>query len=98
MNQPNPQFDPDPVTPDSSTGQSDQFNAAGPITQFISILIVLALIVLGFIIFIPLAIIVIVLALILFAYFKLKGFFKHAHDPNGPLDGRRNVRVVERDE
>lgn len=98
MNQLNPQFDPDPVTPDSSTGQSDQFKIPGPITQIFSILILLTLIVVGFILGFIILIPLVVLALIIFVYFKIKRFFAKTHDPNGPLDGRRNVRVVERDE
>lgn len=93
MNQPNPQFD-----QSSTTGRSVQFKAPGPIVQLLSLLILLTLIILGFIIFIPLAIIVIALAIILYTYFKLKRFFAKSHAPNGPLDGRRNVRVVDRDE
>jgi hypothetical protein len=87
MNQPNPQF----------TQRSVQIKAPGPFVQILSMLILLAIIVIGFVIFIPLAIFIIALGLILFAYFKLKIFFKRAHDPNGPLDKRRNVRVVDRD-
>ncbi len=78
--------------------RSVQIKASGPIAQILSILILLALIVIGFIIFIPLAIIVIVLALLLFGYFKIKRLFAKSHAPNGPLDGRRNVRVIDRDE
>jgi 4-hydroxybenzoate polyprenyltransferase len=93
MNQPNPQFG-----SASTPGRSVQFKVGGPIAQILSLLILLALIVVGFIIFIPLAIIIIVLALILFAYFKIKRAFSKSHAPNGPLDGRRNVRVMDRDE
>lgn len=80
------------------SGRSVQFNASGPIAQILSLLILIILIVVGFVIFIPLAIIIIVLALILFVYFKIKRAFKKTHAPNGPLDGRRNVRVMNRDE
>ena len=93
MNQTNPQFG-----STSPAGRSVQFNATGPIARILSLLILLALIVIGFIIFIPLAIIIIVLALILFAYFKIKRLFAKTHAPNGPLDGRHNVRVINRDE
>jgi len=88
MNTTNPQFE----------GRSVQIKAAGPIAQIISLLIVLALVVIGFIIFIPIAIGVIVLALILFGYFKIKRALARTHAPNGPLDGRHNVRVIDRDE
>ena len=61
-------------------------------------LILIILVIVGFVIFIPLAIIIIALALILYAYFKIKRLFTKTHAPNGPLDGRRNVRVMDRDE
>ena len=93
MNQPNPQFGHSP-----RPGRSVQIKASGPIAQILSIIILLTLIVigiaLGIIILIPLGI----LALLLFAYFKIKRLFAKTHAPNGPLDGRRNVRVVDRDE
>lgn len=97
MNQPNPQSH-QQFGSNSPNGRSVQFKVGGTIAQILSLLILLALIIVGFVIFIPLAIIVIVLALILFAYFKIKRFFRKTHAPNGPLDGRRNVRVMDRDE
>lgn len=93
MNQPNPQFG-----SSNTTGRSTTITATGPIAQILSILIFLVLIVvgfvLGFIILIPIAI----LALILFVYFKIKAALARTHAPNGPLDGRHNVRVIDRDE
>jgi len=88
MNTTNPQFE----------GRSVEFKAAGPIAQIVSLLIVLALVVIGFIIFIPIAIGIIVLAIILYSYFKIKAALSRTHAPNGPLDGRHNVRVIDRDE
>lgn len=79
-------------------GQSVRIKPSGPIAQILSILIVLALLVIGILVFIPLIVIAIVLGLIFIAYFKIKRAFSRAHNPNGPLDGRRNVRVVDRDE
>ena len=93
MNQPNPQF-----SQSIPGGRSAQFKVGGPIAQILTLLILLVLIVVGFVIFIPLAIIIIVFALILLAYFKVKRAFSKSHAPNGPLDGRRNVRVMDRDE
>ena len=93
MNEPNPQLD-----QSTGYGRSTTITATGPIAQILSILILLVLIVvgfvLGFIILIPIAI----LALILFVYFKVKAALARTHAPNGPLDGRRNVRVIDRDE
>ncbi len=93
MNQPNPQFQ-----SSSPAGRSVQFKVGGPIAQLLSLLILVILVIVGFVIFIPLAIIIIALALILYAYFKIKRLFTKTHAPNGPLDGRRNVRVMDRDE
>jgi fatty acid desaturase len=87
----------DPTNPQFSA-RSVEIKAAGPLAQILSVLILLALIVIGFVIFIPVAIALIVLALVLFGYFKIKRALARTHAPNGPLDGRRNVRVVDRDE
>ncbi|MDF1809310.1 MAG: hypothetical protein P1U42_06410 [Phycisphaerales bacterium] len=81
-----------------ANGRTVRIKASNPIAQILSLLILLTIIVIGFIIFIPLAIIVIVLTLVLFVYFKIKRAFANTRAPNGPLDGRRNVRVVERDD
>lgn len=49
-------------------------------------------------ILVPLLIIAAVIAVILFIYVKIRSWTRSAHDPNGMLDGRRNVRVIDRDE
>ena len=96
MNQPNPQFG-------FSTGtQAGGFRRPGPIAQFFSLVLLVAIVIVGFVIgiaiLIPLVIILLVLGVVLFAYLKIKRFFARTHAPNGPLDGRRNVRVMNRDE
>ena len=47
---------------------------------------------------VPLLVIGAVAAAILFTYVKIRTWMKSAHDPNGVLDGRRNVRVIDRDQ
>ena len=89
---------PNPHLGSSTTGRSVQIRANGPIAQIISILILLTLIVVGFVIGFIILVPLVVLALILFGYFKIKAALARTHAPNGPLDGRHNVRVVERDE
>ena len=87
MNQTNPQ-----------STRTIRFNAAGPITQLLSLLIILALIVIGFAIAIPLIIGLAALFLVFYIYVRIKLWLNRTRAPNGPLDGRRNVRVIKRDE
>ncbi len=70
----------------------------GILTQLIAIIIFLAIVAALFFIVVPLAIVLFVVGLIAYAIFRIKRAFRRAHEPNGPLDGRRNVRVVQRDE
>ncbi len=70
----------------------------GILTQIIAIIIFLAIVAALFFIVLPLAIVLFVVGLIAYAIFRIKRAFRRAHEPNGPLDGRRNVRVVQRDE
>jgi len=88
--------------PDTSPqfGSSRTVSIQGPglIAQILAILIFLLIVAALFFILIPLAIILLVIGLVYFIYFKIKRAFRRAHNPNGPLDGRRNVRVVKRDE
>ena len=93
MNQPNPQFQ-----SSSPAGRSVQFKVGGPIAQLLSLIILLVLIVVGVIVGIAILIPIAIFGLILLAYFKIKRLFTKTHAPNGPLDGRRNVRVMNRDE
>jgi ABC-type bacteriocin/lantibiotic exporter with double-glycine peptidase domain len=80
------------------SARSVSFRAPGLLTQILAIIIFLAIVAALFFILIPLALVLLVVGLAYFAYFKIKLAFRRAHEPNGPLDGRRNVRVVERDE
>jgi len=89
MSDTNPQFTP----PSSFTLQGQ-----GILAQIIAIVIFLAIVAVLFFILLPLAIIIFVLGLIAYIVFRIKRAFRTAHEPNGPLDGRRNVRVVQRDE
>lgn len=82
----------------SGRGQTFTFRAPGPLTQFLAILIFLVIVAVLFVLVVPLAILVFAVGLIAYAIFRIKLFFRRAHEPNGPLDGRRNVRVVQRDE
>lgn len=78
--------------------RSVSLQGQGILTQLIAIVIFLAIIAALFFIVLPLAIVLFVVGLIAYAIFRIKRAFRRAHEPNGPLDGRRNVRVVQRDE
>lgn len=82
----------------TSSTQSVTFRAPGPFARFISLFLLFLFIILGFIIAIPLLLIAAVLGLVFFLYLKIKNTLTRAHQPNGPLDGRHNVKVINPDE
>lgn len=67
------------------------------LAQIVVLLIILGLIAVGLIVFIPLAIIATALFLIALGVMWVRVKWFQARQPNGPLDGRRNVRVVRRE-
>ncbi len=81
-----------------SQSRSVKINASNPIAQVFALIILVALIIIGITLGILLLIPIAILGIILFVYFKIKRAFSRAKDPNGPLDGRHNVRVINRDE
>jgi len=78
--------------------QSHQLSASGWVARVLGLLLLLTLIIVGFIIAIPIVIALLILGLILYIYIRIRLLFKRARDPNGPLDGRHNVKVVDRDD
>ena len=61
-------------------------------TLFWGIFIVLGTI-LMLAIMIPVVILLVAFGVLGFCWLRVRSLFKRAHEPNGPLDGRRNVRV-----
>ena len=49
-------------------------------------------------IMIPVVAILVAFGVLGFCWLKLRSLFRRAHEPNGPLDGRRNVKVRAPDE
>lgn len=84
--------------PQLFSARSVSVQGPGLIAQILAILIFLGIVAALFFIIVPLAIVLLVVGLIAYAWFRLKHAFRRARDPNGPLDGRRNVRVVNREE
>ncbi len=84
--------------PQFASARTIEFRSPGPLAQVISIAIFLAIVALAFFILIPVAVALLVIGLIVYAWFRIKLAFRRAKGPNGHLDGRHNVRVVERDE
>lgn len=80
------------------TARTISLQGQGVLTQILAIIIFLAIVAALFFIVVPLAIVLFFVGLIAYAIFRIKRAFRRAHEPNGPLDGRRNVRVVQRDE
>lgn len=70
--------------------------AGGPFTRLLALVAMLLMAVLFLLLLIPLAVIGVVGALAFVAYRKVAGLFNAARSPNGVLDGRRNVRVIDR--
>jgi hypothetical protein len=64
----------------------------------ITTVLVAVMAVIMLVVIVPLVVIGIVLASGAWAYKRVKGLFNRAQSPNGILDGRRNVRVINRDE
>lgn len=84
--------------PQFGSARAVDIRVPGLLAQVLAILVFLAIVAALFFIIVPLAIVLLVIGLVYFVYYKIRRAFRRAHDPNGPLDGRRNVRVVERDE
>jgi 4-hydroxybenzoate polyprenyltransferase len=82
----------------TSTSQTTTIRVPGPLARLLSLFILILFIVLAFIIAVPLILIALVVGLVFYFYIKIKQLFTRAHDPNGPLDGRHNVKVINRDE
>lgn len=89
MNDARPQF---------TSARTVSLQGQGILTQLIAIVIFLAIVAALFFIVLPLAVVLFVVGVIAYIVFRIKRAFRRAHEPNGPLDGRRNVRVVKRDE
>jgi 4-hydroxybenzoate polyprenyltransferase len=82
----------------TSSTQSVTFRAPGPFARFFSLFLLILFAVIAFIIAIPIIIIAAVLGLIFLFYIKIKQTLTRAHSPNGPLDGRHNVKVINHDD
>lgn len=78
----------------NSRAQSYQFSAGGWVARVLGLILLLGLIAIGLIVAVPL----IAVAIILYIYIRIRIFFNRARDPNGPLDGRHNVTVIDRDD
>ena len=70
--------------------------AGGPLTRLLTLVGMLLLAVIFLLLLIPLVIIGAVGALAYVTYRKVVGLMNGARSPNGVLDGRRNVRVIDR--
>jgi len=82
----------------TSQTRTTQIRLPAPIARFLMLVIIAVTAIISLIILIPLLIIALVLGLIFILYIKVKSLFTKAHKPNGPLDGRHNVKVISRDE
>jgi 4-hydroxybenzoate polyprenyltransferase len=82
----------------SSTSQTVTYRVPSPLARFFSLFLLILFIVIAILIAIPLIIIAIVFAVVFICYIKIKQLFTRVHNPNGPLDGRHNVKVINRDE
>lgn len=78
--------------------RSRSIRIPSPFAEILALLVIAALAVLGVMIFIPLVIVAVLGLMVFVAITWVRLKFRGAKAPNGPLDGRRNVRVIERDE
>ena len=81
----------------TSTSQTIEFRATNPLARLFSLFLLILFIVIAFIITVPLILIALVVGLIFLFYIKIKNALTRAKSPNGPLDGRHNVKVIRRD-
>jgi len=82
----------------TSTTRSVHLKTAGPLTRFLYLLILILFFILAIVVAIPLIILAALIGLVAALYFKIKHTLTRAKSPNGPLDGRQNVKVINRDE
>ncbi|MCA9303900.1 MAG: hypothetical protein KC996_07250 [Phycisphaerales bacterium] len=82
----------------NTQAQSYQFSAGGWVARVLGLILLLGLIAIGLVVGFIVAVPLIALAIVLYIYIRIRLFFKRAHDPNGPLDGRHNVKVIDRNE
>lgn len=82
----------------TSTTTTVRIRQAGPLTRALMFLAVILFAALSFIIAVPLILLALVVGFIFYIIIKIKSFFTKAHAPNGPLDGRQNVKVINRDD
>ncbi|RMH26310.1 MAG: hypothetical protein D6692_09425 [Planctomycetota bacterium] len=80
------------------SGRVTTVRVHGWLAQILAIAIIAAGVVIGLLIFLPLAILAGVGFLVYLGYIWVKLKIAKARSPNGPLDGRHNVRVIDRDE
>jgi len=73
-------------------------STGGPLTRLITLVLMLVLAAVFLVLLVPLVLLGVVAAGGLFAYRKVRGLLSAAQSPNGVLDGRRNVRVIDRTE
>lgn len=92
MSEPRPQFG------SIGSGRTVTLQGQGIVAQIIGFLVFLTIVAVLIFVILPLGILLFVVGLIAYAIYRIKRAFRTAHEPNGPLDGRRNVRVVQRDE
>lgn len=85
-------------TSTTSTTRAVEFRLPGPLARLLSLFLLILFILLAFLIAIPLLIIALIVGLIFLFYIKIKRTLTRAKSPNGPLDGRHNVKVINRDE
>ena len=87
----------DPSHP-SMDGRVTTVRVPGWLARILAIAIIAGGVILGVLIFVPLAIMAGVAFLIYLGYLWVKIRIAKARSPNGSLDGRRNVRVINREE
>lgn len=78
-------------------GRTTQVRLPPLLARVLAVLILLTILVVGVLLVVPLLIIAAVVLAVGLTVFWIRLKLRAAKQPNGPLDGRRNVRVVSRD-
>lgn len=81
----------------SSAGRAAEFVHTRPtlLGRILAAVVAVAVMAVLVVLLLPFALLLLVLGMILWLYARVASFFRRAQAPNGILDGRRNVRVVD---
>ena len=82
----------------AAASSSYQLRINGWFARLLALTVLIAMVIVAVLFIVPALIILFVLGVLFIIYIRIKMMLTKARDPGGPLDKRKNVRVVSRDE